>query len=159
VLETGEFEPVGSNETQTCRARIVAASNIDLETAVRGGKFRQDLFYRLNVMAFHLPPLRERVEDIAPLARALAARFAQKFNKRIFDISREAVAVLEAFPWPGNIRQLENVVQQAVLVCHGSALQPTDLPIAIQEATIRRTCHTRGVAGSLINIAKRGSAR
>src|SRR5207245_1515072 len=122
VIETGEFEPVGSIETQTCAARLVVASNLNLEEAVDRGKFRPDLYYRLNVMSFHLPPLRERVQDIAPLVRGMAARFTQKFNKELFDITPAAMAALEAFPWPGNIRQLENVVQQAVLVSAGPEL-------------------------------------
>src|SRR6185437_2565019 len=95
VIETGEFEPVGSNETRHCTARIIVASNWDLEEAVSAGKFRQDLYYRLNVMSFHLPPLRERVQDIAPLARAMAARFNTRFKKDLFDISRGALDVLE----------------------------------------------------------------
>ena len=86
VIETGEYEPVGSNETKHCQARIIVASNWDLEEAVRQNRFRQDLYYRLNVMSFHLPPLRERVQDIAPLARGMAARFNTRFKKDLFDI-------------------------------------------------------------------------
>src|SRR5206468_7734519 len=119
VIETGEFEPVGSNETQRCHARLIVASNLDLEEAAARGRFRPDLYFRLNVMSFHLPPLRERVQDIAALARGMAARFNRKFQKDLFDISPEALAALESFPWPGNIRQLENAVQQAVLVSAG----------------------------------------
>jgi transcriptional regulator with PAS, ATPase and Fis domain len=133
VIETGEYEPVGSNETQFCKARIIVASNWNLDEAVERGRFRRDLYYRLNVMSFHLPPLRERVQDIAPLVRGMAARFNAKFRKELFDISAEAMAALEAFPWPGNIRQLDNVVQQAVLVGAGSELQFQHLPAPIQE--------------------------
>jgi transcriptional regulator with PAS, ATPase and Fis domain len=133
VIETGEYEPVGSNETHRCTARIIVASNWDLEEAVRRGKFRQDLYYRLNVMSFHLPPLRERVQDIAPLVRGFAARFNTKFRKDLFDISPEAMAVLEMFPWPGNIRQLENVVQQAVLVSSGPELLLEHLPQPVRD--------------------------
>src|SRR5262249_24971958 len=122
VIETGEFEPVGSNETQHSTARIIVASNWNLDEAVERGKFRRDLYYRLNVMSFHLPPLRERVQDIAPLARGMTARFNHKFHKDLFDITQGAMAALEAFPWPGNIRQLENVIQQAVLVSSGQEL-------------------------------------
>ncbi|HEY7426602.1 MAG TPA: sigma 54-interacting transcriptional regulator [Gemmataceae bacterium] len=128
VIETGEFEPVGGNETRRCTARIIVASNWDLEEAVATGKFRQDLYYRLNVMSFHLPPLRERVQDIAPLVRALAARFNTKFNKELLDISPQAMDALEAFPWPGNIRQMENFIQQAVLVSSGPELLLEHLP-------------------------------
>jgi two-component system response regulator HydG len=133
VIETGDFEPVGSNETHKCSARIVVASNWDLDEAVERGKFRQDLYYRLNVMSFHLPPLRERVQDIAPLVRGIAARFNTKFKKDLFDIHPDAMAILESFPWPGNIRQLENVVQQAVLVSSGPELTIEHLPQPVRE--------------------------
>jgi DNA-binding NtrC family response regulator len=137
VLETGEYEPVGSNETHVCTARIIAASNLNLEEAVAQGKFRQDLYYRLNVLSFYLPPLRERVKDIGPLARAKAARFTTRFHKGLFSLSPEALAALEAYPWPGNIRQLENVIQQAVLLSTGPELLFSHLPQLLQEhATI-----------------------
>jgi transcriptional regulator with PAS, ATPase and Fis domain len=136
VIETGEYEPVGSNETQHCTARIIVASNWNLDEAVERGKFRRDLYYRLNVMSFHLPPLRERVQDIAPLVRGMAARFNTKFHKDLLDISPEAMASLEAFPWPGNIRQLENVVQQAVLVSSGPELLLHHLPAPVQEYAV-----------------------
>jgi transcriptional regulator with PAS, ATPase and Fis domain len=124
---------VGSNETKHCEARIVVASNWDLEEAVQAGKFRQDLYYRLNVMSFHLPPLRERVQDIAPLVRDLAARFNTKFRKGLFDINARAMEALENFPWPGNIRQLENIVQQAVLMSTGAELLFEHLPQQVRE--------------------------
>src|SRR5262245_40543753 len=133
VIETGEFEPVGSNETKRCSARIIVASNWDLEEAVAKGKFRQDLYYRLNVMSFHLPPLRERVQDIQPLVRGMAARFNTKFKKELFDISPEALDALETFPWPGNIRQLENFIQQAVLVSSGPELLLEHLPQQVRD--------------------------
>jgi two-component system response regulator HydG len=133
VIETGEFEAVGSNQTQTCTARIIVASNWDLEEAVRQGKFRQDLYYRLNVMSFHLPPLRERVQDVAPLARAMAARFNTRFKKELFDVDSRTLDALEGFPWPGNVRQLENVVQQAVLVSSGPELLFEHLPQQVRE--------------------------
>jgi DNA-binding NtrC family response regulator len=133
VIETGEYEPVGSNRTQTSTARIIAASNCNLEEAVEQGRFRQDLYYRLNVMSFYLPPLRDRVQDIGPLARGMAARFAQKFGKELFAISPEAMAGLEAYSWPGNIRQLENVIQQSVLMSNGPELLWPHLPKPIQE--------------------------
>jgi DNA-binding NtrC family response regulator len=133
VIETGEFEPVGSNETRLCAARIIVASNWDLEEAVRLGKFRQDLYYRLNVMSFHLPPLRERVQDIGPLVRGMTARFNTKFKKELFDVSLRVLDALEAYPWPGNIRQLENCVQQAVLVSAGAELLFEHLPQPVRD--------------------------
>jgi DNA-binding NtrC family response regulator len=128
VVETGEYEPVGSHETRKCAARLIVASNWDLEKAVEEGKFRQDLWYRLNVLSIHLPPLRERVQDIEPLARMMAASFNSKFHKDLFDISPEAIAALENYPWPGNIRQLENALQQAVLGTKGPLLLREHLP-------------------------------
>jgi two-component system, NtrC family, response regulator HydG len=133
VIETGEFEPVGSTETERCTARLIFASNLNLEEAVARAKFRPDLYFRLNVMSFHLPPLRERVLDIAPLARGMAGRFNRKFNKQLFDISPDAMAALESFRWPGNIRQLENVLQQAVLISTGPELLLAHLPQPVQE--------------------------
>ena len=107
---------MGSNETQYSAASLIVASNLDLEEEVRQRRFRQDLYYRLNVMSFHLPPLRKRPQDIAPLVRSMVARFSRKFHKELFAIRPETMAALESFTWPGNIRQLENVVQHAVLV-------------------------------------------
>jgi DNA-binding NtrC family response regulator len=123
VIETGEFEPVGSNETQVSKARIIAATNWNLADAVERGTFRRDLYYRLHVISFHLPPLRHRPEDIGPLVRGMVARYATKFGKKLFGVCSEALRALEAFPWPGNIRQLENVLQQAVLVSTGNELK------------------------------------
>jgi DNA-binding NtrC family response regulator len=137
VLETGEYEPVGSNQTELCTARIIAASNWNLEEAVQNGKFRADLYHRLDVMSFQLPPLRERVEDIAPLVRGMTARFNRKFRKNLFAISPSALAALEAFPWPGNLRQLENAVQQAVLVSTGPELLVEHLPLLVQKRATR----------------------
>lgn len=133
VIETGEFEPVGCVDTQKSHARLIVASNLDLEGAVARGRFRPDLYFRLNVMSFHLPPLRERVQDVAPLARNMAARFNRKFHKELFDISPSAIAALENFAWPGNLRQLENVIQHAVLVSSGPELLLQHLPQALQE--------------------------
>jgi transcriptional regulator with PAS, ATPase and Fis domain len=128
VIETGEFEPIGSNQTVKSSARLIAASNWDLEKAVAERRFREDLYYRLNILSFYLPPLRERVGDIAHLVRGMATRFAARFHKDLFDISPEAMTALESRPWPGNIRQLEHDVQQAVLCSNGPVLLPTQLP-------------------------------
>jgi DNA-binding NtrC family response regulator len=133
VIETGEYEPVGSNETHHCRARIIATSNLNVEEAVRAGRFREDLYYRLNVMSFSLPPLRERRDDIPPLAGMMAATFAEKFRKNLFAISAEAMAALRTYPWPGNLRQLENAIQHAVLLCPGPELLVQHLPARIKE--------------------------
>jgi transcriptional regulator with PAS, ATPase and Fis domain len=139
VVETGEYEPVGSNATRRCAARILAASNQDLERAAGQGAFRADLYYRLNGLSFYLPPLRARVPDIAPLARGLLARYAGRFGKDLAALSDEALAALEACPWPGNIRELDHVMQQAVLFGRGRVLLPSDLPDVVWD--------TRPVAG------------
>ncbi len=149
VIETGEFEQVGSNETQTSHARLIVAANVDLEDAVAKGKFRADLYFRLNVMSFHLPPLRERVLDIAPLARGMAVRFNQKFNKDLFEISPDAMAALEAFHWPGNLRQLENVLQHAVLVSSGQQLLFEHLPAAVREHSVPQNGYEEATPDSL----------
>lgn len=128
VIESGEYELVGGNETMRSEARIIVASNADLEEEVAKGRFRSDLFYRLNVMSFQLQPLRKRPQDIPLLARSIVARYNTKFGKSLFGISPEAMAVLEAFPWPGNIRQLENTLQAAVVVSKGRELTVADLP-------------------------------
>jgi DNA-binding NtrC family response regulator len=134
IIESGEYEPVGSNQTCRCQARIIAASNCNLSEAVDQGQFRRDLFYRLDVMSFHLPALRERKQDIEPLARHMMARFNVKFDKKLTDISPEALATLQAYPWPGNIRQLENVIQLAVMMADGPVLRRTQLRKVAQVA-------------------------
>jgi DNA-binding NtrC family response regulator len=149
VIETGEFEPVGSVETQHCHARLIVASNVSLEEAVERGRFRPDLYFRLNVMSFHLPPLRERVQDIAPLARGMAARFNHKFSKDLFDVSPSALAALEVYPWPGNLRQLENVVQHAVLVSGGPELLLQHLPQPVQDYALQADGEPRRAGDSL----------
>jgi two-component system response regulator HydG len=150
VIETGEFEPVGSNETQICAARIIAATNCNLEEAVDQGRFRRDLYYRLNVMPFYLPPLRDRIDDIAPLARGMVARFNAKFHKGLYTINSDVIALLEAFPWPGNIRQLENIVQQAVLLSSGTELLVKHLSALVQNYFLERSDPPRTSRLSLV---------
>lgn len=141
VIESGEFEPVGSNETHHCQARIIASTNANLAEAVERGTFRRDLYYRLQVIAFHLPPLRERPRDLGPLLRGMVARFAARYGKKIDSIHPDFVHAIEAYAWPGNIRQLDHVIQQAVLTCPGEELMAAHLspsvrlnPIALTEA-------------------------
>jgi DNA-binding NtrC family response regulator len=131
VVETGEYEPVGSSDKRRSEARIIAACHSDLAENVESGKFRRDLYFRLNVVAFHLPPLRERPQDIPPLARHLVAHFADRFRKNIVEIHPGVMNALQAFPWPGNIRQMENAVQQAVLHSTGSELLVEHLPRSV----------------------------
>jgi len=150
VIETGEFEPVGSNETQMCQARIIAATNWNLSEAVERGTFRRDLYYRLHVITFHLPPLRARPQDISPLVRGMTAKYAARFGKKIYGIDAAAMQAVEAFPWPGNIRQLENVMQQAVLTCTGETLTLANLPPSLQsKSTDGKPADAAQGAGSL----------
>ena len=133
VIETGEYEPVGSNETHHCRARIIAASNWSLEDAVQEGRFREDLYYRLHVVALHVPPLRDRPGDITPLVQGLVRRFSNQFRKEVSAVSPEALALLTPYSWPGNIRQLENVIQYAVLLSTGPEVLPAHLPQQVKD--------------------------
>lgn len=142
VIETGEYEPVGSNETLTSNARVIAATNWNLADAVERGTFRRDLYYRLQVITFQLPPLRERPQDIAPLVRGLIARYGTRFSKPISQVNTEAMRALEAFPWPGNIRQLENIIQQAVLSSTGPELRLENLPPVILSKSCEPTAPT-----------------
>ncbi|MFO0605874.1 MAG: sigma-54 dependent transcriptional regulator [Polyangiales bacterium] len=116
VLQEREFERVGGNETLKVDVRIIAATNRDLAQLVREGKFREDLYYRLNVVALRLPPLRERREDIPLLADFFLQRFARDAGKKLRGFSPDALAVLTAYPWPGNVRELENAVERAVVL-------------------------------------------
>ena len=134
VLQEREFERVGGTRTIGVDVRVVAATNRDLEEAVRGGGFRQDLYYRLNVVTFEMPPLRERREDVPLLASYFAAKYAAKFKRRVTGISREARECLIAYDWPGNVRELENAVERAVVLGSTESLLPEDLPETVLEA-------------------------
>ena len=134
VLQEREFERVGGTRTISVDVRVVAATNRDLEEAVRSGGFRQDLYYRLNVVSFEMPPLRERREDVALLASYFVARYAAKFKRRVTGISPEARACLAAYDWPGNVRELENAVERAVVLGSTESLLPEDLPETVLEA-------------------------
>ena len=128
VLEDGEIQPVGSTERKKVSVRIIAATNRNLEQLVREGKFREDLYYRINVVAVDLPPLRERREDIGVLARHFLHKYTVENGKQLRGISPEALALLEAAPWPGNVRELENVIERAVLLADDDEINPGHLP-------------------------------
>ena len=129
VLQHGTFSRVGGNQTIKTDVRIVAATNKNLEAEVADKKFREDLFYRLNVVRLHLPPLRSRKEDIRLLAEYFLKRIAARTLKPQFQLSREAVEVLENHPWPGNVRELENTIQRAAVLAASDVLLPKDLPL------------------------------
>jgi DNA-binding NtrC family response regulator len=131
VIQSREFLPVGATRPSHVDIRFVAATNKDLETEISLGRFREDLYYRLNVISLHLPPLRERREDVAPLARHFLDRFARRMNRGITGISQEALAALEAHSWPGNVRELENVMERGVILTRGNEIQPGVLPLKL----------------------------
>nr|MBC8428899.1 sigma-54-dependent Fis family transcriptional regulator [FCB group bacterium] len=128
VLQTGEFSPVGSSENYMTDTRLLAASNIDLEVAVRDHNFREDLYYRLNVIDIHLPPLRERRDDIIPLAEYFLNRFSGSNDADSYTLSPDTVSAMLAYSWPGNIRELENVLERAVLLNDENILDLSNLP-------------------------------
>ena len=128
VIESGEFEPVGSNETLTSQARLVVASNLDLQPLVEQGKFRPDLYYRLNMLKFEIPPLRKRKVDIIPLAKQFITKFEQKHGVHIHAIDEELLEALLAYPWPGNVRELEHVIQRCVIYNKNGVLGKDQLP-------------------------------
>jgi len=132
VLQEGEFEPLGSARTRQVNVRIVAATNRDLDEMVREGKFREDLFYRLNVFPLRLPPLRERGNDVALLARAFAEQFARRMGRRLDPIHPDDLRRLQAYRWPGNVRELQNVVERAIILSTGRRL---NLAAAMPETT------------------------
>jgi transcriptional regulator with GAF, ATPase, and Fis domain len=123
VLQEREFEPVGSNQTVRVDVRVLAATNRDLEQAVREGEFRADLFYRLNVIPLRVPPLRERRSDVARLALFFLERSARKSGRPARAISSDSLARLAAYDWPGNVRELQNVIERAVVLSAGPVLE------------------------------------
>lgn len=127
VLETGEYERVGSSKTRRANVRLIAATNTDLVQAVAAGRFRQDLLFRLNTIEIHLPPLRERPEDIAPLAQHFLARHARHYGKNLEGFDSAALQALRDHAWPGNVRELSHVVERAVLMAAGPQVRASDL--------------------------------
>ena len=132
VLEDGRVRRVGGSKDLAVDVRVVAATATDLEAAVRGGTFREDLFYRLNVVRVRIPPLRERAEDIPLLVDALVERAADRLGRAVRGVTPAALAALTAHPWPGNVRQLENALERAVVVSGGAQVELGDLPAEVR---------------------------
>ena len=120
VLQEQEFEPVGGGQTVRVNVRVIAATNRDLAAMVREGKFRSDLYYRLNVLPVSIPALRQRQEDVPLLVAFFVQRFAKKLSKPVKQVSGETMGRLVNYPWPGNIRELQNVIERAVVLSQGS---------------------------------------
>jgi len=129
VLEACRFRRIGGTSDITINVRIIAATNQNLEECVKRGEFREDLFYRLNVMVINIPPLREHPEDIIPLAKIFIEANNKEFNKNLESISPAAEELLQQYPWPGNVRELKNVIERAVILCNGNSLTPELLHI------------------------------
>ena len=129
ALQEKEVRPVGDNVSYKIDCRVIAATNRKVDEAMRDGKLREDLFYRISTISVHLPPLRERRDDILPLCQVFLKRFASQANREIIGFSDEAESRLKSFEWPGNVRQLQNEIQRAVLLCEGSVVTGADLSI------------------------------
>jgi two-component system response regulator HydG len=135
-LQEGEIERLGGTQTLTVDVRLVAATKRELQHEVAEARFREDLFYRLNVVEVRIPPLGSRREDISLLADHFLRRYAQKNERDIRAFSREALEIIENYAWPGNIRELEHAVERAVVLCRGEIIEATDLPDTVRQGPL-----------------------
>lgn len=138
VLEDRQFEPVGSNRTVTVDTRIILASNRNLDEEVKKERFREDLYYRINVVTIELPPLCERVGDVRLLAEHFLRMYSAQHNRNKLGITDEAIEYLERYPWPGNVRELENIIERATLLSKGKFIGPEDLPDSVKREQSRQ---------------------
>ena len=159
VLQEQEFERLGSNKIIQTDVRLIAATNRDLKKMVADREFRSDLYYRLNVFPIHLPPLRERPEDIPLLAKAFTFKIARRLGRNIDSIPAETLRTLSNMEWPGNVRELENVIERAVLLTRGNVLQLSLPDIALPEPEtqliVRMLKETNGVVAGPKGAAQR----
>jgi transcriptional regulator with GAF, ATPase, and Fis domain len=145
VIQHNEFERLGSSHTIKVDVRIVATTNRNLEEEIHKGRFRQDLYYRLNVFPITVPPLRLRKEDIPLMVESFIERYSRKLGKQITSIKKEAMKVLQDYPWPGNVRELESIIERAAILCSGPVLQLADkldissLPLSSAVRTLEET--------------------
>jgi two-component system response regulator AtoC len=144
VLQEQEVERVGSNKPVKLDVRVISATNINLDEEVKKGNFREDLFYRLNVIPIVIPPLRQRVEDILPLTKHFIVKYCLEMKRPVMAISKEAVEVLELYQWPGNVRELENMVERIVALTDGNTINLQDIPTNIREQVMTKVTE-RGV--------------
>jgi DNA-binding NtrC family response regulator len=142
VLQDKEVRPVGGRTVYKIDCRVIAATNRKTDEAIRAGKLREDLFHRISQITVHLPPLRERPEDILPLAHAFLKFFAAQANKNIAGFTPRATERLNGFDWPGNVRQLQNEVQRAVLLCEGDLVDAADMSVATVDVAEDRSGDT-----------------
>jgi DNA-binding NtrC family response regulator len=134
ALESGAIERVGSSRTRRVDVRIISATNSDLRAACAAGEFREDLLFRLNTVEIHLPPLRERREDIPALAAHFLSRYASRYRRPVQRFESSALQLLTQYSWPGNVRELEHTLERAVLMCRTSEIQPSDLGLSALRA-------------------------
>jgi two-component system nitrogen regulation response regulator NtrX len=155
VLQESKFERVGGTEPIEVDARVIAATNKDLEKEIAAGGFREDLYYRLAVIPFHVPPLRERREDIPDLARAFVKEFCAEAGTKPKALAPRALDALRAYPWPGNVRELRNLMERLVLMTPGARIQPEDLPESVRVAAPRED----GASAGTLEEARRAFER
>ena len=135
VLESGEIERLGSSRSRRVDVRVISATNTDLQAACTTGQFREDLLFRLNTVEIHVPPLRERREDIPTLAIHFLRRYASRYRREIAGFDSSALQIMAQYPWPGNVRELEHTLERAVLMCRGREIQPADLGLNLQRTS------------------------
>jgi DNA-binding NtrC family response regulator len=138
VIETHEFERLGGRHTIRIDLRLIALTNVDLAAAVKAGRFREDLFYRLDVIHIRVPPLRERKEDLSQLIQHFVKHYAAKHGRKVERVSAPAMAVLRSYDYPGNARELANIIERAVIVANGKRLEESDLPPGLNAAVNAR---------------------
>ena len=142
ALETGEFERLGSPKLRRADVRLISATNADLTSAVAAGNFREDLLFRINTVRIHLPPLRDRGEDILLLAHSFLQRYTAKYGREIEGFDASAVEAIQAHPWPGNVRELEHVLERGVLLAQNAQITGTDLGLTpVAAARPGQTAH------------------
>jgi two-component system response regulator AtoC len=152
VIQERSFRRLGATDDLGVNFRLITATNRELKKDVMRGAFREDLYFRLNVVAFEIPPLRKRVEDILPLCQRAIVRFAQEFSKPIPDIDPAARAMLERYQYPGNVRELQNILERALIFCQGRMLTPTCLPIELRENAPHMAVATGTGTDSMLRI-------
>lgn len=159
ILETGDYIKIGDTKPTHVNVRIIAATNRNLPAEIAGGRFREDLFYRLSVFQVHLPPLRDRAGDVRILAKAFMKNFSEQLTRPVAEATPAFLAALEQQPWKGNIRELRNVIERSLIVCEGERLDVVDLPLEIQNAHYEQSDETTPDSFELSAMERRHIAR
>jgi len=155
VLQEGEVKRVGANDTRMVDIRVIAATNKDLQTLMKEGTFREDLYYRLNVITVVLPPLRERADDVPALAYHFLTRYNEKLGKKVTGLEADVLEVLQIYSWPGNVRELENVIERAMVLARGETLHMRDLPPHLREGSFSTNADMDDFGNLSFNAAKK----